>query len=58
MQKLMHIAKRIRRISEDELAAGLAEEVAFRRPNPDAPRLESTDDQAPSDAATWDAASP
>ncbi len=58
LQKLMHLAKRIRRISEDELAAGLAEEVAFRRPNPDAPRLESTDDEAPSDGATWDAASP
>jgi len=33
LQKLMHVAKKIRRISDDELAAGLAEEIAFRRRN-------------------------
>jgi hypothetical protein len=29
----MHIARKIRRISDDELQAGLAEQVAFRKPS-------------------------
>jgi hypothetical protein len=33
LRKLMHIARKIRRISDDELQAGLAEQVAFRKPS-------------------------
>ncbi len=33
LQKLMRIARRVERISDEELAAGLAEEVAFRKGN-------------------------
>lgn len=33
LQKLMHVAKKIRRITDEELAAGLAERVQFRSPN-------------------------
>ena len=31
LQKLMHIARKVRRISDEELQTGLAEEIAFRR---------------------------
>jgi membrane peptidoglycan carboxypeptidase len=33
LKKLMQVARKIRRISEDELAAGLSEEVVFREPS-------------------------
>ncbi|HET9931703.1 MAG TPA: biosynthetic peptidoglycan transglycosylase, partial [Polyangiaceae bacterium] len=33
LRKLMQIARKIRRISEEELQAGLAEQVAFRKPS-------------------------
>ena len=33
LQKLMRIARRVERISDDELTAGLAEDVAFRKGN-------------------------
>jgi hypothetical protein len=33
LRKLMHIARKIRRISDEELQAGLAEQVAFRKPS-------------------------
>lgn len=33
LRKLMHIARKIRRITDEELQAGLAEQVAFRKPS-------------------------
>jgi hypothetical protein len=53
LKKLMRIAYKIRRISDDELATALAEQVAFRKPNllgPEAPfdsNDAGMDDEAP-----------
>jgi hypothetical protein len=51
LRKLMHIARKIQRISDEELEEGLAEEVAFRKPNllleAGAPAEESGDEQPP-----------
>ena len=45
LQKLMHIAHKIRRISDEELAEGLEEEVAFRKPNLLGAAISPVDDQ-------------
>jgi hypothetical protein len=44
LRKLMTIAKRVKRISEEELNAGLAEQVAFRQPNLLGTTIESVDE--------------
>jgi hypothetical protein len=51
LRTLMHVARKIRRINDDELAAGLSEEVVFREPSLVAqevpPAEESGDDDMP-----------
>lgn len=44
LRKLMQIARKIRRISEEELQAGLAEQVAFRKPSERVTPLGNADD--------------
>ncbi|MGC4092926.1 MAG: biosynthetic peptidoglycan transglycosylase [Polyangiaceae bacterium] len=50
LRKLMHIARKIRRVTDEELNAGLAEQVAFRKPNASTAPLASDDDPPEGDA--------
>jgi hypothetical protein len=50
LKKLMHVARKVRRINDDELAAGLAEEVVFREPSELAREAPAPDDSG-ADAA-------
>jgi hypothetical protein len=48
LYKLMNIAHKIKRISDEELAAGLEEQVAFRVPGAEPPAF--SDEEPPDDA--------
>lgn len=54
LKKLMHIAKKVKRIDEAELEAGLSEEVAFRKPGDALPRSSQNEEGAPSEDAPSD----
>jgi hypothetical protein len=54
LRKLMQVARKIRRISEDELEAGLAEEIVFREPSALAREVPPTDEDAPDQAPSDD----
>jgi hypothetical protein len=56
LRRLMQVAHKIRRISDDELAAGLAEEVIFREPSQVAPDAQGFDEPSEEDSPESEAA--
>lgn len=54
LKKLMHIAKKVKRIDEAELEVGLSEEVAFRKPGDALPRDAQNAEGASADDAPSD----
>ena len=59
LKKLMNIARQVKLISDEELAAGLAEEIAFRKPGASASLPESADGQESAiEAPDFDGAGP
>jgi hypothetical protein len=50
LRKLMHIAKKIRRITDEELNVALAEQVAFRQPNLLGTAIETVDERSEPEA--------
>jgi monofunctional biosynthetic peptidoglycan transglycosylase len=54
LQKLMHIAKKVKRIDDAELEAGLSEEVAFRKPGDVLPAGQNAESAPNEDALSGD----
>jgi monofunctional biosynthetic peptidoglycan transglycosylase len=54
LQKLMHIARKVKRIDDAELEAGLSEEVAFRKPGDVSPTGQNAESAPNEDALSGD----